>query len=119
MTGLNLSFLLKIWSCHDLNLSFLLPLFLRAPGFLCSLAEISPLTLEFASGIYFDGALPKRLPCYPKSYLVQLGRWTVPRKFSKNTLTFLPVSTGTEDLLGTKTLLMGEPGEGFEEPAMF
>lgn len=96
-----------------------MPLFLRAPGFLCPLTEISPWTLVLASGICFDRVLSKRISCYLKSYLVQLGRWTVSRNFSENALIFLPVSTGTEDPLGREALLMGELGEGFEELARF
>ena len=75
--------------------------------------------LALASGICFDRVLPKRVSSNPKSYLVQLGHWTVSRNFSENTSTFLPVGTGTEDLLGTKTSLMGETGEGLEELPSF
>ena len=75
--------------------------------------------MELASGICFDGVLPKRVPCNPKSYLEQLGHWTVSPNFSENTLTFLTVGTSTEDPLGTKTSLIDEPGEGLEELASF
>ena len=75
--------------------------------------------LALASGICFDRVLPKRVSSNPKSYLVQLGHWTVSRNFSENTSTFLPVGTGTEDLLGTKTSLMGETGAGLEELPSF
>ena len=103
----------------DLSLSFWLPLSLRVSGFLYPLTEIAPRMLALASGICFDRVLPKRVSCNPKSYLVQLGHWTVSRNFSENTSTFLPVGTGTEDLLGTKTSLMGETGEGLEELPSF
>ena len=76
-------------------------------------------TLRRASGICFDRVLPKRVSCNLISYLVQLGRWTVSPNFSENTLTFLPVGTGTEDPMGTKISQMDEPGEGLEELASF
>ena len=75
--------------------------------------------MEPASGICFDRVLPKRVPCNPKSYLEQLGHWTVSLNLSENTSIFLPVGSSTEDSLGTKTSLIGEPGEGLEELASF
>ena len=77
------------------------------------------MTLDPASGICFDGVLPKRVPCNPKSYLEQLGHWTVSLNLSENTSIFLPVGTSNEDSLGTKTSLIGEPGEGLEKLASF
>ena len=59
------------------------------------------------------------MPCNPKSYLEQLGHWTVSLNFSENTSTFLPVGTRTKDPLETRASLIGEPGEGLEELASF
>ena len=93
--------------------------FFSKSGYLWLLTEIFPWILELASGICFHGVLPKRVPCNPKSYLEQLGHWTVSLTFSENTSTFLPVGTRTEDPVETRASLIGEPAKGLEELASF